>query len=229
MMGLEQGEEEVSLEGFLDKVSLVTDVDLYEDKGNRVSLMTLHCAKGLEFPVVFIVGIEEGLLPHYRRGEEIEDMEEERRLFYVGMTRAKERLFLSRAEERSTFGVGRANLPSRFLDELPMELMQFEEKKGRIESLFSQETPWRDESHQTEIRVDDLSQESPYPEGDGVVLSPEGFYPLKIGMRVRHPKFGEGRVKSVEGMDENQKAMILFQSVGAKRLKVRYANLEILE
>jgi DNA helicase-2/ATP-dependent DNA helicase PcrA len=229
MMGLEQGEEKVSLESFLDKVSLVTDVDLYEDKGNRVSLMTLHCAKGLEFPVVFIVGIEEGLLPHYRRGEEIEDMEEERRLFYVGMTRAKERLFLSRAEERSTFGVGRANLPSRFLDELPMELMQFEEKKGRMESLFSQETPWRDESHQTVIRVDDLSQESPYPEGDGVVLSPEGFYPLKIGMRVRHPKFGEGRVKSVEGMDENQKAMILFQSVGAKRLKVRYANLEILE
>ena len=229
MMGLEQGEEKVSLESFLDKVSLVTDVDLYEDKGNRVSLMTLHCAKGLEFPAVFIVGIEEGLLPHYRRGEEIEDMEEERRLFYVGMTRAEERLFLSRAEERSTFGVGRANLPSRFLDELPMELMQFEEKKGRIESLFSQETPWRDESHQTEIRVDDLSQESPYPEGDGVVLSPEGFYPLKIGMRVRHPKFGEGRVKSVEGMDENQKAMILFQSAGAKRLKVRYANLEILE
>ena len=141
MMGLEQGEEKVSLESFLDKVSLVTDVDLYEDKGNRVSLMTLHCAKGLEFPIVFIVGIEEGLLPHYRRGEEIEDMEEERRLFYVGITRAKEKLFLSRAEKRSTFGVGRANLPSRFLDELPMELMQFEEKKGKMESLFSQETP----------------------------------------------------------------------------------------
>ena len=130
MMGLEQGDEKVSLESFLDKVSLVTDVDLYEDKGNRVSLMTLHCAKGLEFPMVFIVGVEEGLLPHYRRGEEIEDMEEERRLFYVGMTRAKERLILSRAEERSTFGVGRANLPSRFLDELPMELIQIEEKKG---------------------------------------------------------------------------------------------------
>ena len=74
--------------------------------------------------------MEEGLLPHYRRGEEIEDLEEERRLFYVGMTRAKERLFLSRAEKRSTFGVGRANLPSRFLDELPMELIQLEEKAG---------------------------------------------------------------------------------------------------
>jgi DNA helicase-2/ATP-dependent DNA helicase PcrA len=229
MMGLEQGEEKVSLESFLDKVSLVTDVDLYEDKGNRVSLMTLHCAKGLEFPVVFIVGIEEGLLPHYRRGEEIEDMEEERRLFYVGMTRAKERLSLSRAEKRSTFGVGRANLPSRFLDELPVELMQFEEKKGRMESLFSQETPWRDDDHHTEIIADDASQEISFPERSGVVLSPEGFFPLKIGMRVRHPKFGEGRVKSVEGMDENQKATIVFGAVGSKRLKVCSAHLDILE
>jgi DNA helicase-2/ATP-dependent DNA helicase PcrA len=229
MMGLEQGEEKVSLESFLDKVSLVTSVDLYEDKGNRVSLMTLHCAKGLEFPVVFIMGIEEGLLPHYRRGEEIEDMEEERRLFYVGITRTKERLFLSRAEERSTFGVGRANLPSRFLDELPIELMQFEEKKGSMGSLFSQETPWSEDTHQAEIMVDGLSQESLFSEGDGVVLSPEGFFPLKIGMRVRHQKFGEGRVKSVEGMDENQKVMIFFQNFGAKRLKVRYANLDILK
>jgi len=229
MMGLEQGEEKVTLETFLDKVSLVTDVDLYEDKGNRVSLMTLHCAKGLEFPMVFIVGIEEGLLPHYRRGEEIEDMEEERRLFYVGMTRAKRRLFLSRAEKRSTFGVGRANLPSRFLDELPMEMIHFEEKRRRTESLFSQEIPWKDDVHQTTGMMDDLSQESPFLEGDGVVLSPEGFFPLKIGMRVRHPKFGVGKIRSVEGVDENQKAIIVFGSLGMKRLKVRYANLEILE
>jgi DNA helicase-2/ATP-dependent DNA helicase PcrA len=229
MMGLEQGEGDVSLETFLDKVSLVTDVDLYEDKGNRASLMTLHCAKGLEFPVVFIVGIEEGLLPHYRRGEEIEDMEEERRLFYVGMTRAKQRLFLSRAEERSTFGVGRANLPSRFLDELPIELIQSEGKQERTDNLFSQETPWKDDYYQSEKVGDDLSEMSSNSEGEGVVLSPEGFFPLKIGMRVRHPKFGVGRVKSVEGMDENQKATIVFQTVGSKRLKVHSVHLEILE
>ena len=236
MMGLEQEEERVSLESFLDKVSLVSDVDLYEDKGNRISLMTLHCAKGLEFPVVFIVGIEEGLLPHYRRGEEIEDMEEERRLFYVGMTRAKQRLFLSRAEKRSTFGVGRANLPSRFLDELPLDLIHFEEKRRKMESLFSQETSMaslragrRDEFHEAEIRTEDLSQENSYSGGDEVVLTPEGFYPLKIGMRVRHLKFGVGKVKSVEGMDENQKATIVFGTVGSKRLKVGAANLEILE
>jgi DNA helicase-2/ATP-dependent DNA helicase PcrA len=236
MMELEQGEEGVSLETFLDKVSLVTDVDLYEDKGNRVSLMTLHCAKGLEFPLVFIVGMEEGLLPHYRRGEESVDMEEERRLCYVGITRAKEKLFLSRAEKRSTFGVGRANLPSRFLDELPMELIQLEEKRRKLESLFAQEPRWDAYPLPAgEVRIDgedqfqETLQESSFPEGNGIVLSPEGFYPLKIGMRVRHPKFGEGRVRSVEGMDEDQKATILFQTVGSKRMKVRYAHLEILE
>jgi DNA helicase-2/ATP-dependent DNA helicase PcrA len=228
IMELEQEEEGASLETFLDKVSLVSDVDLYEDKGNRVSLMTLHCAKGLEFPVVFIVGIEEGLLPHYRRGDEIEDLEEERRLCYVGITRAKERVFLSRAERRSTFGVGRANLASRFLDELPLELIQTEERKGRVESLFDQGPHWDDHFQQSGKGMDDLPGES-HPAGEGVVLSPEGFYALKAGMRVRHSKFGEGRVRSVEGMDEDQKATILFQTVGAKRLKVRYANLEILE
>jgi DNA helicase-2/ATP-dependent DNA helicase PcrA len=98
-----------------------------------------------------------------------------------------------------------------------------------MESLFSQETPWRDDFHQTESMMDDLSQESPFSERDGVVLTPEGFFPLKIGMRVRHPKFGEGRVKSVEGMDENQKATIVFRTVGSKRLKVCSAPLEILE
>jgi DNA helicase-2/ATP-dependent DNA helicase PcrA len=243
MMALEQGGEvektrprEVSLESFLDRVSLVTDVDLYEDKGNRVSLMTLHCAKGLEFPFIFIVGIEEGLLPHYRRGDEIEDLEEERRLCYVGITRAKERVFLSRAEKRSTFGVGRANLPSRFLEELPMELIQLEERQGKMETLFSQETSmadqltdWKDHFQQPEKAMDDLTQENFFLEGREMVFSPEEFFPLRVGMKVRHPKFGEGRVRSIEGMDEGQKATIVFQTVGIKRLKVRYAHLEILE
>jgi DNA helicase-2/ATP-dependent DNA helicase PcrA len=243
MMELEKGMEGISLEGFLDKVSLVTDVDLYEDKGNRVSLMTLHCAKGLEFPFIFIIGVEEGLLPHYRRGDEIEDLEEERRLCYVGITRAKERIFLSRAERRSTFGVGRANFPSRFLEELPMELVQLEERQKKTEGLFSQETSITDQgvgwSAYRSGRYDhfqqggegmmDLMQENIFSSGEAMVLTPEEFFPLKVGMKVRHPKFGEGRVRSVEGMDEGQKATILFQTVGSKRLKVRYANLEILE
>ena len=89
-------------------------------------LMTVHCAKGLEFPVVFVVGLEEGIFPHARRGEESEDLEEERRLFYVALTRARERLFLSRARRRMTFGTGRSNLPSRFLQEIPGELIAWE-------------------------------------------------------------------------------------------------------
>ncbi len=223
----------VTLEGFLDKVSLITDVDLYEDKGNKVSLMTLHCAKGLEFPVVFIIGIEEGLLPHYRRGEELEDMEEERRLFYVGVTRAKERLFLSRAERRLTFGVGRANLPSRFLNELPTELLRFEERE---EIYGDKKGVWFEDKRDEDFYGYENFQDEPYKvqdleisNSDGLLISPEGFYPLRIGMRVRHPKFGEGMVKSIEGMDVEQKATIIFNRFGSKRLKVRYANLEILE
>ena len=233
MMELEREEEAASLEAFLDKVSLVSDVDLYEDKGNRVSLMTLHCAKGLEYPLVFIVGMEEGILPHHRRGEEIADLEEERRLFYVGMTRAKERLFLSRAEKRYTFGVGRANLASRFLDEIPMELIQLEEREESpddrerpVTGLF---TDWDTYFDKSEGFTGENTEEHFSPSREGIVLSPEGFFPLKMGMRVRHPKFGEGRVKSVEGMDEDQKATIIFQTAGSKRLKVRNANLEILE
>jgi DNA helicase-2/ATP-dependent DNA helicase PcrA len=229
LIEMERGDEKVSLESFLDKVSLVSDVDLYEDRENRVSLMTLHCAKGLEFPIAFIVGMEEGLLPHYRRGEEKEDLEEERRLCYVGITRAKEKLYLSRAEERSTFGVGRANLASRFLDELPYELIQVEERERRRESLFSQESPWFDDFNRSGEEMDFPVQESRFSEKQDIVISPDGFYPLRTGMKVRHPKFGDGRVKSIEGMNEDQKATIVFRTEGSKRLKVRYANLEILE
>jgi DNA helicase-2/ATP-dependent DNA helicase PcrA len=229
IMEVERGGEEISLETFLDKVSLMTDVDLYEDKGNRVSLMTLHCAKGLEFPLVFIVGMEDGLLPHHRRGDEMEELEEERRLFYVGLTRAKEKLFLSRAEKRYTFGVGRANLPSRFLDEIPMELIQTEEREKKMESLFSQEPQWIDDFSQSQSIGNEKTEEISSSSGEEIVLSPEGFFPLRMGMKVRHAKFGEGRVKSVEGADEDQKVTIIFQSVGSKRLKVKNANLEILE
>lgn len=218
-------EERISLEGFLDKVSLITDVDLYEDKEDKVSLMTLHCAKGLEFPVIFIIGIEEGLLPHYRRGEEIEDMEEERRLFYVGITRAKEKLFLSRAERRYTFGIGKANFPSRFIQEIPTALLQLEGKAEEHRYGDTKDMDFQIAQTLTDrfIKVfDPLSFNE-------TAISPEGFFPLKIGMKVRHPKFGEGTVRSVEGVDIEQKATIIFNKVGSKRLKVRYANLEILE
>ena len=112
------------LERFLEEVALVSDQDELEDRPDRVTLITLHAAKGLEFPVVFIVGLEEGLLPHRRALEDDRELEEERRLAYVGMTRAKDRLYLVHANHRSTWGVGAASEPSRFLAELPEELLE---------------------------------------------------------------------------------------------------------
>ena len=108
---------------FLEEVALVSDQDTLEDRPDRVTLITLHAAKGLEFPVVFIVGLEEGLLPHRRALEDERELEEERRLAYVGMTRAKDRLYLLHAHHRSTYGVGAQSEPSRFLAELPEALL----------------------------------------------------------------------------------------------------------
>jgi DNA helicase-2/ATP-dependent DNA helicase PcrA len=115
---------------FLEEVALVSDQDTLEDRPERVTLITLHAAKGLEFPVVFIVGMEEGLLPHKRALEDERELEEERRLAYVGMTRAKDRLYLVNARHRSTWGVGAAAEPSRFLAELPEELMGTDRESG---------------------------------------------------------------------------------------------------
>jgi DNA helicase-2/ATP-dependent DNA helicase PcrA len=164
------------------------------------------------------------------------------------MTRARERLFLSRAERRHTFGVGRVNLPSRFLDEIPLDLIQFEGKEENWKDLFSYEPAetWTprysyggrakakkvpEEVHlaKTDWHEDHYSQEYPVPSHEEIVISPEGVFRLQPGMRVRHPKFGEGRVRSVEGTGEDQKATILFPSAGSKRLKVSFAHLELLE
>jgi DNA helicase-2/ATP-dependent DNA helicase PcrA len=132
--------------------------------------------------------------------------------------------------------VGRANLPSRFLEELPSEMMDIEELKPEEDRSWSEE-PFADfVQHETNepSRASDVirnyrEQELPSPPSEEWSLSPEGFYPLKIGMKVKHSKFGVGRVRSVEGTNEDQKATIIFQTVGVKRLKVAYAQLEILE
>ncbi|MBW2038396.1 MAG: UvrD-helicase domain-containing protein [Deltaproteobacteria bacterium] len=136
------------LKEFLDQVALLTDIDEYEDGANRVSLITLHSAKGLEFPVVFIVGLEEGLLPYYLRLGNPEDLEEERRLCYVGMTRAQERLYMSCATRRTLFGGGGRRIPSRFLRDIPQEIICPEGRRTPLlpsswaweEGLFSEDT-----------------------------------------------------------------------------------------
>ena len=204
--------EEKSLEGFLDRVALVSDVDNYHDRWNRVSLMTLHCAKGLEFPVIFVTGMEEGLFPHYRRGEDLEELEEERRLCYVGMTRAKKRLYLIHARERTIFGAQRVGTPSRFLDEIPEELVVKTVSRGlrhhdRTDYFLHQPSETTYETSLDEI---------------GEIPS------LKVGQRVRHPKFGEGIIQYCEGESEKQRLIVYFPSVGAKTLSLRFAHLEII-
>jgi DNA helicase-2/ATP-dependent DNA helicase PcrA len=205
--------EDKSLEGFLDRVALVSDVDNYHDRWNRVSLMTLHCAKGLEFPVVFLTGMEEGLFPHHRRGEDTDEIEEERRLCYVGMTRAKRKLYLVHVENRTIFGAQRVCRPSRFLKEIPEDLIE------RGASPHATPRQQREEPlQQTTETVYDTTF-------DGFEEIPS----LRIGQRVRHPKFGEGTIQYCEGEREKQRIIAYFPSVGTKTLSLRFARLEIIQ
>jgi DNA helicase-2/ATP-dependent DNA helicase PcrA len=204
--------EEKTLEGFLDRVALVSDVDNYHDQWNRVALMTLHCAKGLEFPVVFLTGMEEGLFPHHRRREDPEEMEEERRLCYVGMTRAKKKLYLIDAGLRRLFGAQRVGFPSRFLREIPENLIV--RKTSSSLARLSPTEPLKPDPYQ-------ITYEAHLDEIDEIPT-------LRVGQRVRHPKFGEGTVYYCEGSDEKQKIIVLFPSVGAKTLSLRFAPLEII-
>ena len=204
--------EDKTLEVFLDRVALVSDADNYQDRWNRVSLMTLHCAKGLEFPVVFLTGMEEGLFPHHRRGEDLEEIEEERRLCYVGMTRAKQRLYLIHANERTLFGAQRVCMPSRFLNEIPDELVLKEVSPhlGQLHPAEPDAEAFRQTTYETNL--DDIDE----------------IPSLQIGQRVRHPKFGEGIVQYCEGEKEKQRIIAYFPSVGAKTLSLRFAHLEII-
>ncbi len=205
--------EDKNLEGFLDRVALVSDVDNYHDRWNRVSLMTLHCAKGLEFPLVFLTGFEEGLFPHHRRGEDHEEMEEERRLCYVGMTRAKRQLYLTHTTHRSIFGSQRVCIPSRFLDEIPEELVVNEVSPDLGRSHFADESPLYADETTYETTLDEIDE----------------MPPIRVGQRVRHPKFGEGIIQYCEGKKEKQRIIVYFRSVGAKTLSLQFAHLEFIQ
>ncbi len=210
--------EDKTLAGFLDRVSLISDVDDYDDKSNRVSLMTLHCAKGLEFPIVFLVGMEDGLFPHHRRGEVAEDLEEERRLCYVGMTRAKEKLYLTNAERRRVFGSERYNYPSRFIEEIPQDLLTRRAGDGAMTFQGDKGMDGTRYLDYSDSQIGEVSAE--LGESHGGDLEP--------GAWVRHPKFGPGVVKSREGRGEDLKVWVYFPSVGTKKLKVKQAGLEVM-
>jgi len=223
----EMRDPEASLGGFVDRLSLLSEAD--EESGTknaRVWLMSMHAAKGLEFPVVFIAGMEEGLFPHSRSSEDQDELEEERRLFYVGMTRAERRLFLTSAARRRVFGEYQSTQPSRFVEEVPADLVE------RITPAFTS-GPQNSFAHaHYEFRT------NPYGRGgrparfkeDAEKYSYENedqsASGVRVGMRVRHAQFGVGVVLAVEEHTDDYKVTVRFNSVGQKKLLARFANLQ---
>ena len=199
---------EISLAGFLEQVSLVADSDEIpegEDHGGVITLMTLHTAKGLEFPTVFLTGMEDGIFPHSRTLGERDELEEERRLAYVGLTRAQERLYLTRAEYRSAWGSPNYNPASRFLDEIPDELIEWRQRTFVRKPKFTSTPPPRATGKKTSTAIN-----------------------LNIGDRVSHDTFGLGTVVKISGEGDRAEATINFGQLGEKRLLLRYAPVERL-
>jgi DNA helicase II / ATP-dependent DNA helicase PcrA len=188
-------EPDATLREFLERVALVSEQDDLADDDGRVTLMTLHNAKGLEFPVVFIVGMEDGVFPHLRSMGNPDELEEERRLCYVGMTRAQERLYLSCAWHRTLFGGTHANPPSRFLKEVPAQL------------------------------VDERSADRGGPSRRAAARLEQGGAEFVPGDRVLHPTFGPGKLLELSGALGNEEALIRFDEYGTKRLLLAYAPL----
>jgi len=193
---------EGSIADFLEQVALVTEQDEYDEEASSITLMTLHNAKGLEFPVVFIVGLEDGIFPHYRSMGDSAQLEEERRLAYVGITRARERLYLCHAWSRTIWGSTNYNPPSRFLSEIPSDLLREIESNGSAQRLRGR------------VGVSVTS--------GGVRREPPS---VSAGDTVMHDRWGEGVVVSVSGSGSDAEATVAFEDEGEKRLLLAYAPL----
>jgi DNA helicase-2/ATP-dependent DNA helicase PcrA len=210
---------EGSLTDFLERVSLVADSDEIpdgDDTGGVVTLMTLHTAKGLEFPVVFLTGMEDGVFPHMRSLGDSRELEEERRLAYVGITRARQRLYVTRSMLRSAWGTPAFNPPSRFLEEIPDEVVEWRREEPVGRSPLSGGFGSSPSSSSAALRLGDRVV------GTAPVMS------LNAGERVTHQKFGLGTVVSTSGSGDKTEATIDFGSAGVKRLLLRYAPVEKL-
>ena len=220
-----------AIDAFLERAALVSGLDAVGESGGAISLMTLHNSKGLEFPVVHLVGMEEHVFPHARA---IDDgtVEEERRLCYVGMTRAREHLHLSRARFRMLQGQSQRNTPSRFLREIPRDLLK------RV-GTWDDDGPGADAARRLEDlgRVAETGSDEPEPENDDEPRidysvsqefgGDEADVPLRVGTRVRHPKFGAGVVRRKEGTGEGTKLTVQFERAGIKKLIARFAPLTV--
>jgi DNA helicase-2/ATP-dependent DNA helicase PcrA len=218
--------EEGSLDDFLAGAALASDADSKDTDQDRVTLMTLHASKGLEFPVVFLVGMEQGLFPSYRSLEDPAAMEEERRLCYVGITRAKERLFLSHASERRLWGGMREPaVPSLFLSELPEALVQGDVPRSGGAAI------------RRENRLERLTRiDRPQEAGEGAPANAvrrrsaglAGGKTWGVGDRLRHSSFGEGHVTHLFGSGEKISIAVKFEGMGPKILDPRLAPIEPL-
>ena len=220
---------------FLAHVALIADIDQHDATADAVSLMTLHNAKGLEFPVVFITGVEEGLFPMTRAQDEKDQLEEERRLFYVGITRAERKLYVAYARRRRRGGTFMDAVPSSFLESLPADLVETRHTPRTYERTSSYAQPWKGfgsgSSYATRRQrlgfappplrkeVEDESYQVDYSDSQETVS-------LTKGSRVRHPSFGTGTVAALNGYGTDVKAVIDFDDVGRKTVVLKYANLE---
>jgi len=205
-----------SLSAFIEEVSLLTDIDTWNDSSNSVTLMTLHSAKGLEFPIVFITGLEMGLLPLQRNNADSQELEEERRLLYVGMTRAENRLYMSYARQRRKYGTTQLTTPSLFLDEIPADLLYY--KADHSNAHYSKRS--RTRSRKKKIQS--------YFEKAVVDQTVEDTF--VIGQKVYHAIFGKGEILDLEGTGDKMKISVHFYDGKiTKKLVKQYANLSPLE
>lgn len=226
-----------SVQDYLEQVALMTDLDQHDPAIERVTLMTLHSAKGLEYPLVFITGMEEGLFPHSRSGSGSADLDEERRLCYVGMTRAMRKLYLSHARRRRVYGTWQFNAPSRFLADIPPALLAGHCAPGAsLPSVKGAPAP-RAAAHNLAGLADLVAAEEMDQSAEIISRPPAGRsasvpadHPadtggLRLGAPVRHLKFGRGVVRRLEGSGDQQKVTVYFNSVGTKKLLLKFAGL----
>ena len=243
-MEFEQESAENKLEDFLESITLSSDIDGMEDEEDSVTLLTLHSSKGLEFPVVFLVVMEEGLFPSYRSIGEERELEEERRLAYVGITRAKEYLYLTYAKQRTIFGSTTCNKISRFVEEIPKEMLEGDtiEQNNKVRD-FDEDYlgEWKyGKNNQSWGNMKGATNKTPayqFKTAESFLKTVAAkqvgnvdvdLSKYKIGQTVSHKKFGEGIINDIEPEENDLKLDIIFEKVGHKRLMAKYANLEIL-
>lgn len=254
--GVALSDPSIPLGDFLEQVSLVSETDNIEETANATTLLTFHAAKGLEYPIVFLTGLEDGVLPHSRSLDDGEELAEERRLFYVGLTRAEDRVFISHAFRRTFFGESNVSIPSRFLRDLPSELLESkstrqrrQQSKSRGSSWSSSDTSWsssrsssrnnrgRKATSWSSPRREPAKKAMPKPKylddfddeplEEATGKSDSPQY--RSGQKVRHSKFGEGTVIESKLIGNDEEVTVAFPGTGIKRLAASFAKLELVE